>query len=541
MTEMKKTLRVNKKDITMDPEVMFLRLLAVNCKKKVPLKRVLSYENASVPPSIFTEQGVMVSCVKSDFMHKLEELVPGEKIVKITACDAVIFDGHAVIQQLTPPTSSTTNVTFQEMAARFVAHVLKPLEGMPATGKTDIHVTFDRYVDLSAKQQTRGERGDGQAGIVYHIQPEVSIPKNWKQFLKTGQNKTNLAEYYTAYMTERAGASLTEQQTLYISGGQGETALRVTKDGCSESEPLKSNHEEADTRMCVHARVAAENGADHIVISSPDTDVLVLLLHHRPAISASEVFFFTGREGKHADLTRYIPVHQIHDSLETSQLNILLPVYCLTGCDTISSFWGHGKKAVYRLMMQKSDAFQDLSQLGTNLVLRKPEKVAATKFVCNLYGKTDCDSLNALRCEKTSRKSVPAKKLPPTDDSFYLHLQRCIYQLRIWREAVVPMMEVLNPTEFGYEKTTDGTALRPKMMSQPPAAPELLNDLVCNCPPGSCDTEGCKCLENGQPCTAACNCEAMCPEDESVDEVACENPFTQAMNFESDSDFDDDY
>ena len=54
------------------------------------------------------------------------------------------------------------------------------------------------------------------------------------------------------------------------------------------------------------AQVAAENGADHIVISSPHTDVLVLLLHHRPAISASEVFFFTGREGKHADLTRYI-------------------------------------------------------------------------------------------------------------------------------------------------------------------------------------------------------------------------------------------
>jgi len=41
---------------------------------------------------------------------------------------------------------------------------------------------------------------------------------------------------------------------------------------------------------------------------------------------------------------------------------------------------------------------------------------------------------------------------------------------------VVPMMEALNPTEFGYEKTTDGTDLRPKMMSQPAAAPELLNE-----------------------------------------------------------------
>jgi len=67
-------------------------------------------------------------------------------------------------------------------------------------------------------------------------------------------------------------------------------------------------------------------------------------------------------------------------------------------------------------------------------------------------------------------------------------LQRCIYQLQIRREAVVPRMEALNPTEFGYKKTTDGKALWPKMMSQPLAAPEMLNDLVCNCPPGSCDT-----------------------------------------------------
>jgi len=108
----------------------------------------------------------------------------------------------------------------------------------------------------------------------------------------------------------------------------------------------------------------------------------------------------------------------------------------------------------------------------------------------------------------------------------------------------VPMTEALNPTEFGYEKTMDGTALRPKMMSQPLAALELLKNLVCNCPPGSCDTGRCKCLENGQPCTMVCNCEARCPgcpDDESVDEVACENPFNQAMNIESNSDLDDDY
>jgi len=73
-------------------------------------------------------------------------------------------------------------------------------------------------------------------------------------------------------------------------------------------------------------------------------------------------------------------------------------------------------------------------------------------------------------------------------------------------------------------------------MIQPPAAPELLSDLVCYCLPGSCDTGACKCLENGQPCTMTCNCEVHCPDDESVDEVACENQFNQTMNIESNID-----
>ena len=77
----------------MDGEVMFMRLLAVNCRKKVPLHRVLSFENSPVPLSLFAEDGVMVSCTKSDFMHKLEDLVPGTNVNQIEGCDAVIFDG----------------------------------------------------------------------------------------------------------------------------------------------------------------------------------------------------------------------------------------------------------------------------------------------------------------------------------------------------------------------------------------------------------------------------------------------------------------
>ena len=105
MTDIRRKLKVHHKDVTIDGEVMYLRLLAVNARKNVPLKRVLSFENAPVPLSLFTEDGCMTACAKSDFMHKLEELIPGDKVTAIPSCDAVVFDGHASIQMLGAPTS----------------------------------------------------------------------------------------------------------------------------------------------------------------------------------------------------------------------------------------------------------------------------------------------------------------------------------------------------------------------------------------------------------------------------------------------------
>lgn len=37
---------------------------------------------------------------------------------------------------------------------------------------------------------------------------------------------------------------------------------------------------------------------------------------------------------------------------------------CLTCYDIVRSFWGHGQKITYRLMMYKAEQFQDQAQLG---------------------------------------------------------------------------------------------------------------------------------------------------------------------------------
>ena len=60
-------------------------------------------------------------------------------------------------------------------------------------------------------------------------------------------------------------------------GGQGKVTTEISKDSTNEVLELKSKQEEADTRIILHCIADGNNGANRIVVRSPDTNVLVLL------------------------------------------------------------------------------------------------------------------------------------------------------------------------------------------------------------------------------------------------------------------------
>ena len=154
------------------------------------MQRVLLFENAAVPLSLFADDGTPLSCVKSQFMYKLEDLLPGEKITSVAEADAIIFDGHAVIQMIGSGASGTRLVTFRDMAENFLRHFLHRCE---IHGRVQqIHSAFDRYDSDSIKNQTREKRSSGMKGQEYHIQLDVQVPKALNAFFGRGENKPNL-------------------------------------------------------------------------------------------------------------------------------------------------------------------------------------------------------------------------------------------------------------------------------------------------------------------------------------------------------------
>ena len=193
---------------------------------------------------------------------------------------------------------------------------------------------------------------------------------------------------------------------------------------------------------------AAKAGAQTIVIQSPDTDILVLLLHHRSAIPAKNIFFSTGHEGKHTSMKRFIPVHTLYELISPCHIAVLLSIYTLTGCDTVRFFLDR-KATAFQLMQKHAEQLQDLEFLGSTPDISPEQQAVCTKFFSLMYGHTS-DSLNVVGCKmaRSKKRQIVGKKLPPTEDSFFLHVKRTVYQLRVWRQAHLSIVDKPVPTEY---------------------------------------------------------------------------------------------
>ena len=291
MSNIKATIRCKSKDISINGEEMYLRLLAINAYKKVPLERVMAFEIATVPLSLFSDSGDMVTTKKSDFLDKLENLIEPELIFRnVKEADCIVFDGMAIIQMLQPP-QSTVKLVYNDMASAFWKYILFASEGVH-----NIHVVFDRYIENSLKFQTREKRGeDVSRHTPTRIQGKMNFP-DWKRALANSRFKRRLTNLYTQYLTEHCHEMLSHTQHVYVSGGLQAKALEVSFEVIEFVKQLRSNHEEADTRMLLHGASQARSGVNRVVVASPDTDVFVLLVHHYKHMSIDQIFF--KQEGK---------------------------------------------------------------------------------------------------------------------------------------------------------------------------------------------------------------------------------------------------
>lgn len=113
---------------------------------------------------------------------------------------------------------------------------------------------------------------------------------------------------------------------------------------------LRSDHEEADTRLLLHANDASDAGYDHVIIRSPDTDVAVIAMSLQDRIKA-HLYFATGVKDK----SRLLSIKTLCGLLGPATSRGLIGLHALSGCDSTSSFHGKGKRSVLLVARQNPE------------------------------------------------------------------------------------------------------------------------------------------------------------------------------------------
>jgi len=114
----------------------------------------------------------------------------------------------------------------------------------------------------------------------------VPLPEKWQNFLAMPENKADLA----AFLSIQLSTATYGDVDLIVAGGFVEEDMALSTAGTDVS-TLAATHEEADTRIIVHA---SQTDLKTVVVCARDTDVILLLLHHYQRFKCDEVWVTAG-------------------------------------------------------------------------------------------------------------------------------------------------------------------------------------------------------------------------------------------------------
>ena len=123
-------------------------------------------------------------------------------------------------------------------------------------------IVFDQYWKVSIKAEERLRRGSANSLEIKINGPTTPVPKQWVKYMANPQNKVNLCHFLTESLCNLGQEKLPLNKKLVIGGGlnDGKEALSIEKGHWETVPSLKSDHEEADTRLLLHARNAVQDG-----------------------------------------------------------------------------------------------------------------------------------------------------------------------------------------------------------------------------------------------------------------------------------------
>ena len=207
---------------------------------------------------------------------------------------------------------------------------------------------------------------------------------------------------------------------------------------------------------------------------------------------------------------KFIPVHEVVNSLDEISSKAVSFLHALSGCDTTSAVAGKGKLSFYNTWLQLPEITPTFAKLGnvTDVnIVTDDDITQIERFFIVLYSPTlNTDNINTARRILFSQGSRALENIPPTFHCLQKHILRSCYQATNWSNALLKERPSLDPLDWGWMKTDKGFI---PLWSDLPDASKACRELIkCGCKK-KCGGR-CKCKKNELSCTELCACSGQC-------------------------------
>jgi len=462
-----KVLSSNGETLSVDPQLLFQRLLIIANNSDCSLDELFKYELSTHPPALFNKKGLLLEPNKPQLADAFARTISKEEMAQSSEKpEFSVLDGGSLLHRL----SWEKGATFDEISDKIVTYVKKNF--------TNPTVVFDGYTGPSVKDVTHHRRSKGTVGPKVLLSANLPLKLKKEHFLANSDNKQNFINLLDGKLQASGIPTL---------NADGDADLLIAKTGVDY----------------------ATTGITHVI--GEDTDVLVLLCHH--AKPGTKGLYFRSEKSK----ARY-PVWNIlllREKLGEQVCHLLPFIHALCGCDTTSRLFGIGKGTALK-KAQTDELFVKQAEVFCSVQNSEAIREAGEKALVHLYGGRVCDTLNVLRKKKFSDKvsksitCVEVQSLPPTSDAAKYHSYRVYYQVQVW----MGKGDDLKPENWGWILRRG--EFEPKTMDSSQAPESLLKFIRCQCK-GDCDSKRCSCRKHELECSSACYCKGVSCQNISDD------------------------
>ena len=251
--------------------------------KSVDLEEAFAYPVTSVPLSIANPDSTIRQSSKHLLRNHLIEESHSLALTSPSHCRWII-DGMAAMRSL--KAKETYSKWFMSLLS-----CIKPADDPAAIS---IEMINDTYRRNSVKSGTRSNRGESLKRV--HIEgfdQKMVQGNDWLSFFNHIENKSALVKAASRFFRQAEIRSAFKTEMIFA---EEEKTWRITKHEVSEI--FQCSHEEADTRMVLHACLQDIN----VVVVSKDTDVLILFVYAFSVVQPEKDWYMKIDKSKYVEI-----------------------------------------------------------------------------------------------------------------------------------------------------------------------------------------------------------------------------------------------